>query len=96
MSDHNPLLAGLVLSDPRPAVPLWRFSPVTLEDAPFREELREAIVRYFEDNKGKASDCTVEWEALKVVIRGHCIEKTVGIRKELKKELLGAENKLLS
>ena len=36
----------------------------------------------------------MEWEAFKVVIQGFCLSKTIGIRRELEKQLGDIENRM--
>ena len=87
MSNNSPMLARLHMGEARPAIPLWHFPVTGLEDTLYREEVREVISKYIEKNQNTASDCLGEWEALKVVIDCFCIQKRVGIQKELEREL---------
>ncbi|KAJ1158803.1 hypothetical protein NDU88_011476, partial [Pleurodeles waltl] len=58
------------------------------------DEVFHGALVYFTLNKGTASDRRVEWETLKVVIRGHCLGQTVGIRRDLTAEVLRIETTL--
>ena len=67
-----------------------------LTDPAFRDSLGTHISEYFRLNEGTASSTIAEWEAFKVVTRGFCIGKTIGIRKELERELNNVEGHLRS
>ena len=73
---------------------MWRLRPEALQDPPFRAELGEQLVQYFEVNEGTATNAIVEWESYKVATRGFCMGKTVGIRRELEKRLRKVEDQL--
>lgn len=94
LSDHNPLLIKLNWSQERTAIPSWRLLPETLEDPVFRREIGEGIAHYFSENEGTASTRALEWDAFKVVVRGLCITKYVGVRKTLLQDVEKAEQKL--
>ncbi|KAJ1213558.1 hypothetical protein NDU88_001192 [Pleurodeles waltl] len=78
LSDHAPFLLECETHMPRPAIPLWRLRP---------EDLQDVLVGYFHTNWGTAGTRGLEWEALKVVIRGESLSKTYGIRQCLDREL---------
>ena len=94
VSDHNPLMVMMQSGDTRPAVPLWRLQKEALEDSVFREDLRGEIRNYLGENWNTTETRATEWEALKVVVRGHCIGKSVQIRRMLDKELVEIEDKM--
>ena len=93
-SDHNPLRAKLRLGRELPSIPTWRLQPAVLTDPVFKDQLETHITEYFENNDGTASNTLVEWEAFKVVTRGFCMGKTVGIRRELEKGLTKTEDQI--
>ena len=65
-----------------------------LHDTVLREEIREALIGYFDTNCGSTTRRGLEWDALKAVIRGVCLSKIGGTRRQLEAELTEGENKL--
>ncbi|KAJ1103783.1 hypothetical protein NDU88_001204 [Pleurodeles waltl] len=59
-----------------------------------QEREEEALNGYFGRNWTTAQSRGIEWEALKVVIRGESLTKTYGIRKKLDQELAQQEDAL--
>ncbi|KAJ1204668.1 hypothetical protein NDU88_000108 [Pleurodeles waltl] len=94
LSDHAPLLLECATHMPRPAIPLWRLRPDLLGDPEYKKDLQDALVGYFHTNWGKAGTRGLEWETLKVVIRGEKLSKTYGIRQHLDRELTCQEQVL--
>ncbi|KAJ1084387.1 hypothetical protein NDU88_004536 [Pleurodeles waltl] len=92
LSDHGPLLLECGTHAPRPAVLLWRMRPELLGDLKYRRDIQEALTGYFARNWTTAKSCGIEWEALKVMIRGESLTKTYGIRKKLELELTQQED----
>ncbi|KAJ1145716.1 hypothetical protein NDU88_012001 [Pleurodeles waltl] len=87
LSDHAPLLLECETHMPRPAIPLWRLHADLLGDPEYKKDLQDVIVGYFHTNWGTAGTQGLEWEALKVVIRGKSLSKTYGIRQRFDQEL---------
>ncbi|KAJ1170599.1 hypothetical protein NDU88_002472 [Pleurodeles waltl] len=79
---------------PRPAIPLWHMRPELLGDLEYRRDIQEALNGYFGENWIMAQSRGIEWEALKVVIRGESLTKTYGIRKKLDQEMAQQEDAL--
>ncbi|KAJ1157745.1 hypothetical protein NDU88_010445 [Pleurodeles waltl] len=76
LSDHSPLLLECGTHAPRPAIPLWRMRPELLGDLEYRRDIQEALTGYFGGNWTTAQSRGIEWEALKVAIRGESLTKT--------------------
>ncbi|KAJ1215633.1 hypothetical protein NDU88_003241 [Pleurodeles waltl] len=70
LSYHAPLQLECGTHMPRPAIPLWRMRPELLGDLEYRRDIQEALNGYFDENWTTAQSRSIEWEALKVVIRG--------------------------
>lgn len=87
ISDHSPLLMRFAPTLERTPVPLWRLDPALLEDEGFKQILAAALVTFFSENQGTASSPLVVWEAFKVVTREQCLGQTVGLRREIAREL---------
>ncbi|KAJ1186710.1 hypothetical protein NDU88_003491 [Pleurodeles waltl] len=72
-----------------PAIPpLWCMWPEFLGDHESRRDIQEVLAGYFNENWTTALSRGLEWEALKVVIRGESLTKTYGIRNKLDRELV--------
>ncbi|KAJ1197785.1 hypothetical protein NDU88_001633 [Pleurodeles waltl] len=65
-----------------------------LDDTEYKKDLQDVLNGYFSANCGTAKTRGVEWEALKVVIRGRSLSKSYGIRKRLDRELTQQEDAL--
>ncbi|KAJ1092976.1 hypothetical protein NDU88_006086 [Pleurodeles waltl] len=78
----------------RPALLTWRLRPETLMDAPFTKAVRDELAQYFEVNWGTSTTRDCDWEAMKVVIRGLCVQATYGVRCQLEKDILDHEARL--
>ncbi|KAJ1169669.1 hypothetical protein NDU88_001560 [Pleurodeles waltl] len=63
-------------------------------DHDYKRDVQEALTGYFSENWTTAQSRGLEWEALKVVIRGESLAKTYGIRKKLDQELAQQEDAL--
>ncbi|KAJ1099059.1 hypothetical protein NDU88_004163 [Pleurodeles waltl] len=87
LSNHAPLLLEYKTHTARPAIPLWRLRPDILGDTENKKDLQEVLVGYFLMYWGTAGTRGLEWEALKVVIRGESLSKTYGTRQRLDQEL---------
>ncbi|KAJ1156019.1 hypothetical protein NDU88_008744 [Pleurodeles waltl] len=94
LSDHAPLLLECETHIPKPVIPLWRLRPGLMGDPENKQDLQGVLNGYFSTNWGAAMARGIEWEALKVVIRGESLSKTYGIRKRLDQELTQQENVL--
>lgn len=93
-SDHNPLELTLNWGRVPTPVSTWKLQPQLLEDAPFRLALSSTITHYLNENWNTATTRLIEWDALKVVIRGAAIGQVVGARQEIHKQLIDTEQKL--
>ncbi|KAJ1148310.1 hypothetical protein NDU88_001147 [Pleurodeles waltl] len=58
-----------------------------LQDEAFPTTLVEHIASYFTEDEGPASDAGTEWDAFKVVLRGHANKTTYDAKTVLRKEL---------
>ncbi|KAJ1138945.1 hypothetical protein NDU88_005324 [Pleurodeles waltl] len=92
--DHAPFLLECETHIPKPAIPLWHLRPELLGDPEYKPDLQSVLNGYFRTNWGTAMACSIEWEALKVVIRGESLSKTYGIRKRLDQGLTQQEDVL--
>ncbi|KAJ1216809.1 hypothetical protein NDU88_004408 [Pleurodeles waltl] len=63
-------------------------------DAPLEEAVRDGLTQYFDANWEMSMISSCDWEAMKVVIRGLCMQTTYGVRHQLKKDVLDHEAKL--
>ncbi|KAJ1100661.1 hypothetical protein NDU88_005742 [Pleurodeles waltl] len=54
----------------------------------------QCVQQYFEANAGSASSRAMEWDANKVVIRGHCMAASWGIRRQLVRDFSNVEHDL--
>lgn len=77
-----------------PPVTTWRLNPALLDDGPFRESLHTLLETYFPINANTASTVQVEWEAFKVVVRGHCLGQATGVYRALCREVLDLEDSI--
>ncbi|KAJ1131199.1 hypothetical protein NDU88_009538 [Pleurodeles waltl] len=68
--------------------------PELLGDHEYRHDIQEALNGYFGENWTTAQSRSIEWEALKVVIRGESLTKTYSIRMKLDQELVQQEDSL--
>ncbi|KAJ1158339.1 hypothetical protein NDU88_011030 [Pleurodeles waltl] len=68
--DHTPLLLEYSMHIRRPAIALWRLRPDLLGNPEYKKDLQKVLVGYFHMNWGTAGTRGLEWEALKVDIRG--------------------------
>ena len=91
--DHNTMKAAYRIGRTPSPIPQWRLQPSALTDPIFSEAVVTHIVEYFNINEGTSSGAINEWEAFKVVLRGFCMGKAVGIKKELEKALGTTEGK---
>ncbi|KAJ1206243.1 hypothetical protein NDU88_001652 [Pleurodeles waltl] len=91
LSDHAPLLLECETHMPKPAIPLWHLHPDLLGDPEYKKYLQGVLDGYLRTNWGTAMTRGLEWEALKVVIRGESLSKTYGIRQRLDQELMQQE-----
>ena len=66
-----------------------------LEDVPTKELLGTTITDYLSHNTDTASSSLIEWEALKVVVRGACIHNSIGAKHALVREIQQVEESLL-
>ncbi|KAJ1150944.1 hypothetical protein NDU88_003731 [Pleurodeles waltl] len=73
---------------------MWRLRPDLLSDPEYKQDLQGVLNGYFNTNCSTATARGVEWEALKVVIRGETLSKTYGIMKRLNQELTQQEDSL--
>ncbi|KAJ1203575.1 hypothetical protein NDU88_007360 [Pleurodeles waltl] len=96
VSDHSPLLIHLTTLEARQPVLTWRLHPAALEDYVYRTALLQRLTEYLTLNPGSASSRGIKWEALKVVVRGHCLGQTVGIRRNLERDVSHLEDDLHS
>ncbi|KAJ1128275.1 hypothetical protein NDU88_006654 [Pleurodeles waltl] len=92
LSDHAPLLLECETHIPKPAIALWLLRPDLLGDSEYKQDLQGVLNGYFSTNWGMATAQGIEWEALKVVIRGESLSKTYCIRKRLDQELTKQED----
>ena len=70
---------------------LW---PEAWLDPPFKAEINTQIQSYFEINDGTASNKLIEWDAMQVVIRGHCLKSTWEVKSSLNKDIKNLEEQL--
>ncbi|KAJ1195236.1 hypothetical protein NDU88_004517 [Pleurodeles waltl] len=63
-------------------------------DAPFREAVQDGLTQYFDANWGTSTTRRCDCEAMKVVIRGLCMQTTYGVRRQLEKDVLDHKAKL--
>ncbi|KAJ1110779.1 hypothetical protein NDU88_008125 [Pleurodeles waltl] len=68
--------------------------PELLGDHEYRRDIQEVLAGYFSENWTTAQSRGLEWEALKVFIRGESLAKTYGIRKKLDRGLAQHEDAL--
>ena len=80
LSDHSMLSLKLNLNI-RTRNTLWRLNVGTLNNKTLKEEIKEDIARYVEENDNGEVNPTILWDALKAVIRGKLIAKTAAIKK---------------
>lgn len=94
-SDHNPLTMCLTWDALPAPTRSWHLQPAALEDPLFRSSLEAAVATYFALNAASTNSVLTEWEAFKVVIRGHCLGQSWSMRKQLDDSLSSIENRLL-
>ncbi|KAJ1118887.1 hypothetical protein NDU88_007074 [Pleurodeles waltl] len=94
ISYHNPLQATLRMGCTHTCIPTWRLQPDALIDPPYHAELAKCLSDYFALNKNTTTARTTEWDAHKVVIRGHCLAASLGVKRMLNRELLEIESKM--
>ncbi|KAJ1178981.1 hypothetical protein NDU88_004220 [Pleurodeles waltl] len=94
LSDHSPLQVEIRWSRAPPSIPTWRIPVTALHYAAYRETLRGHIDSYFKLNANTASDVGIEWDAFKVVLRGHVVKTNYGAALLLRLELWDLESEL--
>ncbi|KAJ1112927.1 hypothetical protein NDU88_001188 [Pleurodeles waltl] len=94
LSDHAPLILECETLVPKPPIPLWHLQPDLLGDPEYKQDLKGGQMCYSITNWGTATSQGVEWDALKLGIRGESLSKTCGIRKCLDQELTRQEDVL--
>ncbi|KAJ1098291.1 hypothetical protein NDU88_003407 [Pleurodeles waltl] len=94
LMDHAPLLLECETHMPKPAILLWRLRSDLLGDPEYKKDLQGVLDGYLRTNWGMATTRGLEWETLKVVIRGESLSKTYGIRQRLDRELAQQEEVL--
>ncbi|KAJ1113088.1 hypothetical protein NDU88_001345 [Pleurodeles waltl] len=94
LSDHSPLLVTYSHHAPLPPIPLRHLYVPALKDPVFRDQIEHGLIKYFRDNWGSIEERTLEWDAMKIVVRGICISVSKGIRHDMEKELTLQESKL--
>ena len=52
---------------------LWRLTPEVLSDPEGQAVLTKAMTEYMINNWGSSQSHTIEWEAMKSVLRGQCL-----------------------
>ncbi|KAJ1175197.1 hypothetical protein NDU88_000488 [Pleurodeles waltl] len=93
-SDHNLLQMQLEWGAARLLVPSWGLQPAVLEDHALRAEKAETLTHYFAESWGTSTSKLMDWEAMKVVLRGHFIRAVVGARATTDKDLTQVEASL--
>lgn len=89
-----PLLVSVHMQVRIPAVPLCRMSEEALSDRVFVHELTGVLDGYFNDNWGSASSRAMDWDAMKVVLRGECMKITYGVKQQFLSDLDRLEKRL--
>ncbi|KAJ1213549.1 hypothetical protein NDU88_001183 [Pleurodeles waltl] len=65
-----------------------------LKDAPFEKAVWDGLTQYFNTNWGTSTTGACDWEVMKVVIMGLCMQTTDDVRCQLEKDILDHEAKL--
>ena len=94
LSDHSPLKITMQWGRVRPPIPMWRLRPEALNEPPFKVAIGEQVVNYFELNGGSTEFRRTEWDAMKVVLRGHCMKTVWGVKTTLLGEMAELEARL--
>ncbi|KAJ1088540.1 hypothetical protein NDU88_001697 [Pleurodeles waltl] len=94
VSDHSPLLLTVQWGRKRSTIPTWCLQSEALLDQPFREELNTCIRQYWDLNAGSTDSRATEWDAQKVVVRGHCLSASWGACRSLHTEVVTLEKEL--
>ncbi|KAJ1155991.1 hypothetical protein NDU88_008716 [Pleurodeles waltl] len=63
-------------------------------DALFEGAVWDRLTQYFDANWGTSTTRGFDWEVMKVVTRGLCMQTTYGVRCQLEKDVLDHEAKL--
>ena len=82
-SDLHPQQLRLQWEVDLPPIPTWRLQPAALEDAHFHTSVGLEAEAFFEANTRTASSSLVEWDAFKVVMKGHCLGIQWSVRRQL-------------
>ena len=93
-SDHSPLLFIFNWGHALSQIPTWRLQCSALEEAVYRETIREEIVKFFDINTDTTSNALIKWDTFKAYIRGICIKTSMGVRAALHAKLKAAESTL--
>lgn len=80
ISDHSAVYVKLHLK-PQEKSKLWRLNVGILNDTATVDEIKKEIKLYLDDNDNGEVRPVILWDALKAVLRGKCIAKTVSIKK---------------
>ena len=91
VSDHNPLLISTNLIRAREVIPTWNLQLDLLADPVFRESLWAEVENDVLANWESVASRLREWEASKVVVRGHCISASAGVLPVLLREVEAQE-----
>lgn len=89
ISDHSPVTMTVDFGI-EPCMKSWRINASLLADVDTREEIRLAILEYFELNDNGMVSPSVLWDAGKPIIRG----KIISIGSRIKKDRLKKQQKL--
>ncbi|KAJ1143312.1 hypothetical protein NDU88_009622 [Pleurodeles waltl] len=92
--DHSPLLVKLNKGYKRSGVTTWWLRLEALKDAPFEEVIRDALTQHLDANWGPSTTRGCDWEAMKVVIRGLCMQTTYSVGRQLEKDVRDHKAKL--
>ena len=94
LSDHAPV-AWSVYCWRRSDLRLnWRLFPEILLDPEGRDRIASAHGDYFDNNWSTADTRATKWEAMKAVVRGHCIGLSSRVRQTPQTELTHEEGEL--
>ena len=74
--------------------PSWQLRTEALLDVPYRAAIGIHLTQYFESNEATGNSSGLEWDAMKVVMRGHCIKTSWGTRHILQRSVLNMETQI--
>ena len=93
-SDHNAVIASVVLNSNPARAPRWRFNTTLLRDEAFKTKFSSQLSDFVSINKGSVEDPRTVWDAVKGFIRNFTVCYASNIRKARSSRLHNLESRV--